>query len=162
MIILPFKTPINFAKVDNILYRSSQPNENELRYLKDNFKITDIINLSNNSPKRATENEKSLAKLLNINYESIPSATDLPAWEKIKMFVNRVNELKKIPESKVLVHCNAGIDRTGTYVLFYQLMNKLKTYNDAVKEMISMGHIPEFHPKLLPRIKEIAIKNKLL
>lgn len=162
MQISPYKYPMNFAKVDETLYRSSQPNVIEIKYMKSELGLTDIFNLSDNSPKTATEAEIKTAKNLGINYHSIPSRTESPIWEKIKSFVDSVNMLKSQNNKKVLAHCNAGVDRTGTYVLFYQLINRLKTYDEAVKEMIEMGHNPKDLPKLLPRIQEIAKKMKFI
>ena len=130
--------------------------------MKDNIGLTDIFNLSDNSPKIATLTEIETAKNLGINYHTIPSRTESPIWEKIKGFVDSVNALKTSGNKKALAHCNAGVDRTGTYVLFYQLINKLKNYDEAVKEMLKMGHDPISLPNLLPRIKEIAIKMKFI
>ena len=162
MKISPYKTPMNFYKVDEILYRSSQPNEQELYFLKDKYNITDIFNVSDNPPTVPALKEIETAKKLNINYKAIPSSTDKPVWDKIKTFVDNVNALKSQNGRKALVHCNAGVDRTGTYVVFYQLINKLKTFDGTIKEMIEAGHTPELIPKLIPRIKEIAIANKLI
>ena len=152
---------MNFAKVDDTLYRSSQPNEFEIQHMKKQINLTDIFNVSDNSPAVATGNEMLTTERLGINYHSIPSRTEKPVWEKIKGFVDSVNNLKK-NNAKVLVHCNAGVDRTGTYVLFYQLINGLKNYKDAVEEMIKMGHSPKDIPELIPRIKEIATKMKFI
>lgn len=154
--------PLNFAQVDDILYRSAMPVGKEIKYLKDNYQITDVFNLSNNAPPIALTQEIKTTKELGINYHSIPSETDKPVWEKIQFFVNSINDLKSKGGKKALVHCNAGVDRTGTYVLFYQLMNKLKSYEEAVKEMIKMGHYQEDVPKLMGRIKDIALKMKLI
>ena len=42
---------MNFAVVDDVLCRASQPNPNELRFLKAEIGLTDIFNISDNSPK---------------------------------------------------------------------------------------------------------------
>ena len=153
---------MNFAVVDDVLCRSSQPNEFEIQFMKRNIGLTDIFNISDNSPKLATLKEIETAKNCGINYHTIPSRTELPVWEKIKGFVDNVNLLKTQGNKKVLVHCNAGVDRTGTYVLFYQLINKLKSFDEAVKEMLRMGHDPVSLPDLMPRIKEIAKRMKFI
>ena len=162
MKITPYKFPTNFSQVDDILYRSAQPNEFEIDYMKKEIGLTDIFNVSDNSPVEATKKEITTAKSLGIKYHAIPTRTDNPIWENIKQFVDKVNSLKTVNRAKVLLHCNAGVDRTGTYTLFYQLINKLKSYTEAVQEMIAKGHIPKDIPKLLPKIEEYAKKAKLI
>ena len=161
MKITPYKYPWNFAKVDETLYRSSQPNPWEIEFMKKKIGLTDIFNVSDNTPVISKENELLAVKRLGIKYHAIPTRTENPVWENINKFTDSVNKLKKT-NAKVLVHCNAGVDRTGTYVLFYQLINGLKNFKDGVEEMLRMGHNPQDVPQLLPRIKEIAKKMKFI
>lgn len=157
-----YRYPSRFAKVDEVLMRSSQPSVDEIVFLKDKENLTDIFNVSNTAPIRATMEETAIAKKLNINYHAIPSMTREPDETKLKFFVDSVNKLKEKGDSKVLLHCNAGVDRTGTYTLFYQILNKMKNYNDAVAEMVKMGHFPEDIPELIPKIKTLLQKMKLV
>ena len=154
--------PTNFAQVDGFLLRSSQPSREELHYIKQQQLLTDIVNLSNNCPKKALEQEKLAAKELGINYFEIPSVTDKPTQKNIELFLGKTIQLKKNPNAKMLVHCNAGVDRTGTYVVFYQLFNKLKSFKEAIEEMKEMGHYPEFHKGLLEEISKIAKNMRLI
>jgi len=154
--------PSNFYKVDNYLMRSSQPSDYELEYLKRKEKLTDIFNVSDNSPKLSKEIEISAAKELGINYHEIPTRTENPLQKNIEKFLNAVKKLKENPKSKILVHCNAGVDRTGTYIVFYQLVNKIKPYTEAIQEMITKGHNTEDIPQLLPKIKKIATNMKFI
>ena len=154
--------PSNFARVDDFLLRSSHPSPEELRYLKNQEMLTDVVNLSDNAPNMALLQEEQALKELGINLHKIPSNTDKPAQENIELFLEKTVKLKKKPNSKMLVHCNAGVDRTGTFVLFYQLFNKLKSFDDAIKEMLKMGHCPEFHPRLLGEIKILAKKMQFI
>ncbi len=148
--------PANFAKVDDFLMRSSQPSREELFYIKEKELLTDVINLSNDSPALALKQEESAIKELGLLYDKIPSETDKPLQKNIELFLDKTIQAKQRPNAKMLVHCNAGVDRTGTYVVFYQLFNKLKTLNEAIDEMIKMGHWPEVHKGLIDNIRLIA------
>ena len=148
-------------KVDHFLMRSAQIQPEELKFLVDQEGLTDVINLKTHFENSLNYNEKDVTKSLELNYIEIPTVTRNPKIEKIVHFLDITDELKKQNDKKALVHCKAGADRTGMYVLFYELKNKIKNFNEATEEMLQMGHHKKIYPDLIEKIAEIAKKLNL-
>ncbi|HHT9109506.1 MAG TPA: dual specificity protein phosphatase 23 [Candidatus Wunengus sp. YC64] len=99
----------------------------DLEFLKDNG-IEAIVSLTE------TPLHKTLIEEFGFEYKHIP-IPDLasPTQEQIEEFVSFVNNLAT-SKKKIVVHCDAGIGRTGTMLACY-LVNKGCSGNLAISEV---------------------------
>jgi len=114
----------NIHKVDEDLYRSSQPNKEEFRELE-KAGITEVLNLR---------------RLHSDNNEAV--GTDIKLhWVKSNAGILRekhlLNALRIIKnrEGNMLVHCKHGSDRTGAVIAMYRIVFQNWTKEDAIDEM---------------------------
>ncbi|HEY9684106.1 MAG TPA: dual specificity protein phosphatase family protein [Oculatellaceae cyanobacterium] len=136
----PWKTVADlpaYISVSNQLYRGGQPSVDGLRQLKEKG-IKTIISLRNN--KQLTEQESAEAQKLGIKFISIPmNGIQKPSATEIEIFLHTVGDKESQP---VFVHCEEGVDRTGTMVGIYRIATDHWTAKRAYEEMLKRG----FHP----------------
>lgn len=116
------------------LVRGAQPKQGGLAHLK-SAGVKTIINLMHED--QNTEREEAEAKALGLNYIAMPlSHFKAVPQEVIDGFLATVSDPKMQP---VFVHCNQGMDRTGTLVGIYRVNNQQWTASKAYEEMLEHG-----------------------
>ncbi|MBI2041967.1 MAG: diacylglycerol kinase [Candidatus Nealsonbacteria bacterium] len=121
----------NFGAVkETELYRSAQPDEEFLAYLKKTYRIKTIIALRFDVP----EFEERFCKENNINLVRLP----IKSWRRWPE-PDEVQDLFKLFQYSwnlpVLVHCLKGKDRTSAVVALYRIGCEKWHLKDAVAEM---------------------------
>jgi len=119
----------NLYKIAPKVYRSAQPTMGQLKKYRDKYGIKTIINLKNDNRNSAyflfeEQRCKQLGlKLINVNVRS-----------RIAPKTRQLIEYKKIMEEMhepVLIHCKAGVDRTGVFCTLYQYFIEKKHIKDT-------------------------------
>ena len=99
------------------LYRSAQLSPEQLEAYVSTYKIKTVINLRGSNPDDAWyKNEMAVAAKLNLNH------VDYPISRKYTINSKQAQELADIMRDApkpVLIHCKAGIDRTGFVTAVY-------------------------------------------
>lgn len=134
--------PSNFHKVNEEIYRSSQPKKQNFHALSE-MGIKSILNL------RHTATDKKEAKGSNIELFHVPINT----WViNEKHLIEALKIIKKAPKP-ILIHCLHGSDRTGAVVAAYRIICQNWTKEQAIEELRK----PEYgyHENVFPRIKKI-------
>lgn len=151
--------------VENFLAASEYPDsEEKFKFLKEN-KIRSIITLS----------EKKLPDYLiekyKIRYLYLPVKDfDVPKLEQVKKFIYWIN-LMESWEIPTLIHCDAGIGRTGTFIAIYfllkgyspresiELLKRKRNFGiETLKQEAFIYEISEILPILIPDEKELYFK----
>lgn len=124
--------------VENFLAASEYPDsELKFKFLNEN-KIRSIITLSE---KKLPE---SLIEKYKIRYLYLPVKDfDIPSIEQVKRFIYWIS-LMEAWEVKTLIHCDAGIGRTGTFISIYFLLK---------------GYSPKESIELLKRKRNFGIET---
>ena len=123
----------NFHKVIDGVYRGSAPDIEDVRVLKDKYKIKKIISLDNNAAHRINR----ACKLLHIEHIIIPiDVDDRSSILKILKYDIRDLFLKNGP---VFIHCIHGKDRTGFLVALFRVMIQGWEPEKALQEALSFG-----------------------
>jgi tyrosine-protein phosphatase SIW14 len=116
------------------LIRGAQPKQGGLSQLK-KAGVKTVINLMHED--QNTEREEAEAKSLGLNYIAMPlSHFKAVPQEVIDGFLATVSDPAMQP---VFVHCNQGMDRTGTLVGIYRVNNQQWSANKAYEEMLEHG-----------------------
>jgi protein tyrosine/serine phosphatase len=144
----------NFHVVqENALYRSAQLDREELEQAIDHFHIKTVINLRGERPgQKWYDDEADVAaghgvELINIGMspDRLPHRDDL-----IKLL-----DAFKTAERPILIHCQAGADRTGEAVAIYQMEYMGKSRENALKSLT-----PKYnHYSLVKPAKRYFIKR---
>lgn len=106
-----FRSRNAYVQVDTRLLRSPQPRLTGLRYLKETYALTGLVNLREES-----QESQDLCRELDLDYHWIPvEDMKTPQAEQVKHFL-------AISQQGVnLVHCEAGQGRTGVFVAAYRI-----------------------------------------
>jgi protein tyrosine phosphatase (PTP) superfamily phosphohydrolase (DUF442 family) len=147
------------AEVDpGKLYRSPQLKKQDLQTLTEKLKIKTIINLRGSNPGQEWyDDEVSVAEEKGIQLIDIGmSAGRLPHREDLITLLDGF----KYGEYPMLIHCKAGVDRTGEAAAIYQMQYMGKPRGTALKMLdASFGYF-EFQPAKKYFISEIWVDEK--
>lgn len=127
---------------EGVLYRSAQLDVDGLKRLAHDYGIRTIISLRDGDA-AADQAEAAWAGKNGINHVRIPprpwSAADgtVPAEQGLAVFRRVMADPANHP---VLIHCFAGIHRTGTYCAVYRMESQRWTNSQAIAELRSLGY----------------------
>ena len=134
----------NFHVVqEGVLYRSGQLSLPRLQQVVSQYGIRTIISLRDGQS-TADEGEEAWAKAKALNFVRIPyrswfpdESGKVPAEESVKTFRDVMDKPANYP---VLVHCFAGIHRTGTMCAVFRMDYQGWTNEEAMNEMRTLGY----------------------
>jgi tyrosine-protein phosphatase SIW14 len=141
---IPLEGVPKFGEATPTLYRGSQPSKEGFAKLAE-FGIHIVVDFRGSRDKEREEVTK-----LGMEYVAIPWRCFHP---EDKDFAQFLTLLREHPGSKVFVHCNTGIDRTGMMVAAYRIAEQDWTAEEARKEMDAYG-FSRFHRGICPRLAE--------
>lgn len=127
----PFKGSIyNFGKIDDHVYRGTQPFDEDYKGLKA-LGIKTVLSLRNDE----IEYSRQLANDAGLFYRNVPmSSTSTPKVESIQSALNIIRDPENWP---VYVHCEGGRHRTGVVVAVYRVLvygwDKKRAWDEAYK-----------------------------
>jgi protein tyrosine/serine phosphatase len=135
----------NFRAVrDGVLYRSGQMTVDGLRQVIHDYGIRTVISLRDGSRPADRREEVFCAKegylFVRIpprHWMSDPESDAVPAEEGVRRFREVLADRRNHP---VLVHCFAGIHRTGAYVAVYRMEFEGWPPEQAIAEMRTCGY----------------------
>ncbi|MGL4549869.1 MAG: fused DSP-PTPase phosphatase/NAD kinase-like protein [Gemmataceae bacterium] len=132
----------HFAAVrPGVLYRSAQLPPDGLKRLVHDYGIRTVVCIRDESEAVAAErdwcarNEVEFVRMPARNWDGTPGAARIDA--NLRAFLGLVRDPARQP---VLVHCFAGVHRTGGYVAVYRIDAEGWDNADAVEEMRAMGY----------------------
>jgi len=101
---------------DGVLYRSGQPNSEQLAHLVRRYDIKTFVSLR--KPHKLSRHEVRFAKRRGLNLVHIPTGHTVPlSYEQIARFLSVVDNPNTRP---VLVHCSLGRTRASAYTAIYR------------------------------------------
>jgi protein tyrosine phosphatase (PTP) superfamily phosphohydrolase (DUF442 family) len=144
----------NFYKVSPVLYRGAQPKKEGIPELE-SIGIKTVLSL------RVFHDDSHLLEGTSLNPQVILFNTWHPEDEDVVRFLQIVTDPAKAP---VFVHCQRGIDRTGTMVAIYRIAVQGWSRKEAISEMTEggFGYDGRF-PNLVRYLQKVdiaAIKRK--
>jgi tyrosine-protein phosphatase SIW14 len=133
---------------DDVLYRSGQMTLDGLKRIAHEYGIHTVISLrdkSHGGPNSADEAEENYCNQQEINFYRLPprhweaelGSEPAPVEENVKIFRTVMAEPKNYP---VLVHCFAGIHRTGAYCAIYRMEQDHWSNRKAIEEIEASGY----------------------
>jgi protein tyrosine/serine phosphatase len=126
----------NFGKVNEMLYRGSQPDAAGIENLK-RLGIKTIINLRMTND--VWQSEAALAQARGILYTNMPlQGLGRPSDEQIRKILGLIESLP----GPVFVHCQFGCDRTGTIIACYRIQHDQWSNDKALDEAKRYGLSP--------------------
>ncbi len=137
------------GKINNFLYRGSQPNEQGVEQLK-KIGITTIVDLRGER-QGTVATERKRAEALGMHLVNIrASGWSPPKDEELVQFFSL---LQKQPKEKVYVHCWLGNDRTGVFVAAYRIAFEHWSAERALEEMYFFRFKGFWHPSMKTYIR---------
>ena len=144
--------PKNFHKVSENLYRSGQPDEDELESLHTFNGIRSVLNLRENNSDQAEI--AAINKKWNnaITLYEIPLDTGNITEDDLYKILTVIRDAPK----PLLIHCWHGSDRTGCSVAAYRIVFENWSVEDAISELMK----PEYghHKNIYTNIPELLRK----
>ena len=137
------------GKVNDFLYRGTQPNEEGVEQLK-KLGIETIVDLR--GERRGTmERERTQAESLGMRLVNIPgNGWSPPTDEQMAQFFSVIRET---PRRRIFVHCWLGGDRSGVFLGAYRIAFQEWTPELALEEMRAFHFKGFLHPAMKAYIR---------
>lgn len=137
------------GKINEFLYRGSQPNEQGIEQLK-KIGITTIVDLRGERQGTVVAEQKR-AEAAGMHLVNIrASGWSPPKDEELVQFFSL---LQKKPRERVYVHCWLGNDRTGVFIAAYRIAFEHWSAERAMEEMNSFHFKGFWHPSMKTYIR---------
>ncbi len=130
----------NFYQLTDQVYRSKQPDDEEMRTLQ-SMGIRSILNL------REYHSDDDEARGTSLNLYHVPVA----AGDIDDQFVIEALRVINLAEKPVLIHCWHGSDRTGVVSAMYRMVFQEWPREQAIDEFIHGGY--GYHARFYPNIE---------
>jgi undecaprenyl-diphosphatase len=132
----------NFNKItEGEAYRSAQMDGDLLKHYINTYQIKSVLNLrGRNSAQQWYIDELKISSEQNVrHYDVALSAHREPTQEETRLLM----ELIKYAPRPVLIHCQAGADRTGLVAAMWKVIVNKEPKEEAAKQLsIWYGHMP--------------------
>ena len=155
----------NFHVVkEGVLYRSGQMNRDGFMRMVHDHSIKTVISLrfaSNPNQLPPDVGEETLCNLIGLKHVRIPYRSwwpvhgTVPADKGVDQFLKVMRDPANYP---VLIHCFAGIHRTGAYCAIYRMEFENWTKEQAMAEMKAHGYVVE-HPDVFAYLEHYRRKG---
>lgn len=147
---IPIPGVSDAGKVNDFLYRGSQPNEQGIEELH-KLGVTMIVDLRGEF-KATRERERQEAQKLGMRFVSIPgNGWSPPTDEQVAQFLSLIQER---PRQRIFVHCWFGGDRSGVFLAVHRLVFEHWTPEQALKEMKAFHFKGLWHPAMKKYIRD--------
>jgi tyrosine-protein phosphatase SIW14 len=135
---------------DGMLYRSGQLEPVALeRFIKE-YGIRTVVTFRDDRPDKpvapAAQFEEDYCRAKGITYARFtpkkwgsPDGSPPPVEENVRKFLEIIRERRK--HGPILIHCFAGIHRTGAYTAIYRMEFNGWSNADAIQEMVDRGYV---------------------
>ena len=131
--------------LEGVLYRSGQPDRRDLKRLRDAYGIRTVVNLRRVDEQDGAEGLSLAEERLEVDQLGL-RFFHLPIDGNAKVDPNVVNrwlEISQDPENRpILIHCKAGVDRTGLLAAVYRIRVQGWSPQKALDEATSEGIDP--------------------
>ena len=155
--------PKNFHKINENLYRSGQPDEDEFKSLYSFNRIRSVLNLRENN------SDKDEINAINRNWNNAVTLYEIPldtgkiSEDDLYKILTVIRDAPK----PLLIHCWHGSDRTGCAVAAYRIVFENWSVEDAISELMKpeYGHHKNIYtniPALLRKADWKKIKATVL
>lgn len=148
--------PDNYAKIDQYVSRSAQPEKEDFVWLK-NQGVTDIVNFRTMYQSGLNFDEQKVVESLGMKYHNIPTYSRTPNEENILKFLKITDRVIK-DGGKLHIHCKAGADRTGLNSFIYKMSKGIGSLSENIEEWITRGHNTKRYPNMIPWAKNFIAK----
>jgi protein tyrosine/serine phosphatase len=132
----------NFYQVSPDVYRSSQPDKDDMKTLK-KMGIKSVLNL------RSYFTDDDEAKGTNLKLYRIEMSAGNIEKEKLKEALDIIRKAEK----PILIHCKHGSDRTGVVIALYRMVLLNWSREKAIDEFVNGGF--GYHEMIYPYLKEL-------
>lgn len=143
----------NFSEVSSSrIYRSGQLSERQLETAIEQYGLKRVICLNPDFADR----ERALCQRKGVEFHYFPMPSDgRGAMEQFTAVYRLLNEQESKP---VLVHCNAGVARTGVSVALYRILHDGWTTDKALDELRSFERHGQMTIELQKHVRQMAVQ----
>lgn len=128
------RVPKRFAAVvEGELYRSGELTPRQLEYVVETYGIRDVVCLLNDQAPQ-TLAEEAAARKLGVRWHNIPLTGDGASTPEQRERIKSI--LLADHDGPLLVHCAAGVNRTGLGVGLYRIHKQGWSYEQVLREML--------------------------
>lgn len=135
---------------DGILYRSGQLEPESLERFIREYGIKTVITFRDERPDKplspAAAFEEKYCQEKGIHYTRLTpkrwsslDGSPPPVEENVRKYLEVIRERR--PKGPILIHCFAGIHRTGAYTAIYRMEFNGWANSEAIQEMVDRGYI---------------------
>jgi protein tyrosine/serine phosphatase len=143
----------NFAEVSSShIYRSGQLSEHQLESAIDRYSLRRVVCLNSEFADR----ERAICERKGVEFHHFPMPSDgRGAMEQFTAIYRLLQEQESKP---VLVHCNAGVARTGVAVALYRIIHDGWTTDKAIEELKSFERRGRMTIELQQHVRQMAVQ----
>ena len=147
----PAGPPENFARVDDRVFRSGQPDRKQLEFLVNNHDIKSLLTL------RQNHDDESEARGLPLRLYRIPMRA---GNIRRSQMIEALAVLRDAPKP-ILIHCWHGSDRTGFIVALYRMVFQSWARERVIDEFkeVRFGHHEEVYPNLERALRTVDVEK---